>query len=483
MPAPKTAAARCVSPAGAYLTGTLFLKDHVRLDLDSGACILGSPNVEDYPLMRCGFPSRTDRYTGRALLWGEGLEDIAITGRGTIDGQGALFRDNKPSGEAYEKLLGAFDDATRYRPAEAYINRPYVIRFVSCRRVLIEGIRLRNSAMWMQHYLDCDFLTIRGIDVYNHVCHNNDMMDIDCCRNVVIADCVGDTDDDALTLKSTGPRPTEHVAITNCILRSRCNAIKAGTESSGGFNDIAISNCVIQPSAADEGLYGRPEGLAGIALEIVDGGSLERVAISNVVIQGTTAPIFMRLGNRARQYKVDAPAPPVGTFRDVTLDNIVATGASATGCAIAGLPDHPIENVTLSNVRIRFLGGGTGEEIQAEVPEKEGKYPECTMFGALPAYGFYCRHVAGLTLRAVALDCDAPDARPALVCDDVRDLRVDGLNAHVAPDAPAVMILKATQDAFITGCPAPPAPTFLKLEGPCARINATANDLTSVQSP
>ena len=438
-------------PGGTYLTGTIFLKDHVRIELDAGACILGSTNLEHYPVIVNKFPSRTDRYCVRSLIWGEGLRDVAITGRGTIDGQGAKFRDNVASDEELESIAKAYEGAGRYRPNGVFVNRPYLIRLVSCRDILVENVHLRNSAMWMQHYLDCDLVTIRGITVFNHGCRNNDMIDIDCCRNVVITDCVGDTDDDALTLKSTGNRPTEQVVISNCILRSHCNAIKAGTESSGGFMDIAITNCVIERSIVPDCLTGRPEGLAGIALEIVDGGSLERVAISNITMEGTSAPIFMRLGNRARPPTQDGPKPPVGTFRNVSISNIVATGGGKTGCAIVGIPGHPIEDVSISNVRIVFDGGGTKEEAEAEMPELEEKYPECTMFGILPSYGFFARHVDGLTFRNVDLDFEGREERPGLVCDDVQDLKLDEFNAREAQKAFATVDYDIQLDTIRAG--------------------------------
>jgi len=470
-------------PAGAYLTGTIFLQSHVRLDLDAGARILGSTNVQDYPLQMNGFPSRTDRYCARALLRGEGLEGVAITGYGTIDGQGAQFRDNKASGEAYEALLSVYEGTGRYRPNEIFVNRPFLIQLVSCRDIRVENVHLRCSAMWMQHYLDCDFVTIRGVSVFNHGCRNNDMIDIDCCRNVVISDCIGDTDDDALTLKSTAQQPTEHVVISNCILRSHCNALKAGTESSGGFKDITITNCVIQRSEVDECRTGRREGLAGIALEIVDGGSLERVTISNIAIQDTSAPLFLRLGNRARPHRPGAPKPEVGVFRDVRISNVVATGAGVTGCAIAGLPGHPIENVSLSNIRIAFHGGAAAEDAVAEVPELEAQYPECVMFGTLPAYGFYCRHVDGLTLNNIDLSYAAADPRPALVTDDVKALRVDGFSAKAEPDARAQIRLSQTRDALITGCKAAASETFLKLEAGCAELSLIGNELSRARRP
>lgn len=406
-----------VFPSGTFLTGTLYMKSGVHLHLLPGAVILGSGNLADYPITRCEYPSRTDNYTMRALIWGEGLRDIAITGYGVIDGQGALFRDNVATREEIRAASEQYEQEGRYIPHEKYFNRPYLIRFISCRNVRVEGVTLQNSAMWMQHYLDCDFVTLRGLKVFNHVARNNDMIDIDGCGNVIISDCVGDTDDDALTLKSTGARATEHVVISNCILSSHCNAIKAGTESAGGFKDIVITNCVVRPSSAKEVISGRKEGLAGIALEIVDGGALERVAISNIVIEGTMSPLFMRLGNRARPPKPSDPKPPVGTFRDVSISNIIATGASMNGCPFSGIPDHPIENISLSNIRISFAGGGPADIT--DVPEVEDQYPECAMFGTLPAYGFFIRHAKNVCLCDVELTCDTADPRPPVVAIDV----------------------------------------------------------------
>ncbi len=440
-----------VIPPGQFVTGTLYLKSGVHLRVDHAATVLGSTDIADYPVTKCAYPSRSDRYTARALIWGEGLEDVAITGMGTIDGQGVHFRDNVATEEELAEIVAAYKAEGRYTPESRYFNRPYLIRLISCRNVRVEGLALRNSAMWMQQYLDCDFVTLRNLNVYNHGCKNNDMIDIDSCRNVIVSDCFGDSDDDALTLKSTGADPTEHVTITNCVLRSHCNALKAGTESSGGFKDITISNCVIQRSQAPEVLAGRAEGLAGIALEIVDGGTMERISISNMVIEGTTAPIFLRLGNRARPPKEGDPKRPVGVMRDVSISNVVATGASITGCPISGIPGHAIEGLTLSNIRMAFVGGGTLEHAAAEVSEVEDQYPESTMFGTLPAYGLYLRHVEGAYLRDIDLRYEAPDVRPAIVVDDVEDFRLETLRAEQEPEGAAQILLKNTRDAMIRG--------------------------------
>ena len=470
-------------PAGKYLSGTIYMKDNVNLNISIGAILLGSVDVNDFPLNKCDFPSYSDNYVSRALIWGEGLKNISISGMGTIDGQGAAFKDNKPNESELEKLITFFDDTTRYSPEARYINRPYIIRFISCSDIQINGVTMRNSPMWMQQYLNCDFLSVKNIKVYNHVSGNNDMIDVDCCRNVVISDCFGDSADDALTLKSTGAFPTENVTITNCVLSSFCNAIKMGTESSGGFKNISITNCVIRPSSEPVLMYGRKEGLAGIALEIVDGGILDGVTISNITITGTTAPIFMRLGNRARQYQPTIEKPEVGIFRNVVVSNIVASSAQITGCSITGIPDHPIENVTLSNIKINFIGGGTKLQAETEVQENEDKYPESTMFGILPASGFYCRHVEGLTFRDVDIDFNHPEERPALVCDDVHNLKLFNFTGKVAENASAQFSFHNSTDIFISGCQAVKSKVFLKIEKNSNQIKLVGNDFSRVDKP
>lgn len=464
-------------PAGKYLSGMIYLKSHVILNLSSSAVLLGSTRLEDYPLTQCEFSSYTDSYCGRALIWGEGLEDVGITGAGTVDGQGAAFKDNRPTEEVAAEIARGWTDPGRYRPRGVYINRPYIIRLISCSGVRIEGITLRNSPMWMQHYLNCEFVRVHGITVYNHCSSNNDMIDIDCCRDVIVSDCFGDSDDDALTLKSNAGSPTENVTITNCVLSSHCNAIKMGTESSGGFKNITISNCVVRPSRDKDAMAGRDEGLAGIALEIVDGGTMDGIAITNTAISGQTTPVFIRLGNRARPYRKDLPKPDIGVLRNVVISNLVAKNAGTMSCSITGLPGYPVENVTLSNIQIETSGGDPGT-IPAEIPEQPEKYPESAMFGPLPAYGFYCRHVQGLSFRDVRLASAKPDPRPAFVFDDVVQLGLNQIAAEVSPEAPAQIILKNTTDVMVSGCHPNQERAFLSLHGGCQRINVIGNDLS-----
>lgn len=377
-------------PAGRYLTGTLFLKSRVTLEIEAGAVLLGSRKLADYPATVPALRSYTDNYTDKSLIYAEKAEDIGIRGRGAIDGQGAAFEG-------------------------PYKVRPYMMRIVQCRNVSVTGVTMRDSPMWVQHYLDCESVAIRGIHVRSRVNHNNDGIDIDGCRRVRISDCDIWSGDDAIVLKSTFAGPCRDVAISNCVVSSNCNALKLGTESNGGFENIVISNCTVYDTR-----------LAGLALEIVDGGTLDRVIASNIVMNKVGAPVFVRLGNRARPWVEGGPRPAMGRFRNVLISGIEATGCGPTGCALAGLPDHPIEDVTLENVRLAFVGGG--KPRAEEVPEYPDKYPEFRMFGSLPAYGLYCRHARRLSLRNVRTSVAAADARPALVCDDVKDLDLKGFN-------------------------------------------------------
>jgi hypothetical protein len=268
-------------------------------------------------------------------------------------------------------------------------------------------------------------------------------------------------------------------------LSSNCNAFKCGTESNGGFQNVAVNNCAIYDTR-----------LAGIALELVDGGVFDRVNVSNITMDNVSgAPIFIRLGNRARPFlsvgpggskgnftpKQGAQSPGMGSMRNIIINNVQATGAGPTGCSITGLPGHPIKNVTLDNIRIEFQGGGKKELIYRDIPENEKNYPEYKMFGTLPAYGFYVRHVQNLRLKHLDLTWEKEDQRPALVCEDVQDLELFDLRAQAGASAPMLVWLKQTQGAFIHACRPQVQTTFVKVDGRDSRsISLMNNDFSGV---
>jgi len=436
-------------PPGSFLSGTLYLTSNVTLELWSGSTLLGSTDLKDYPPTVQAFRSYTDNYTDKSLIYGENLSNITIMGRGVIDGQGASFKG-------------------------PYKVRPYLIRLVTCRNVLVKDITLKNSPMWVQHYLACDDVNIRGITVKSRCNHNNDGINIDCCHRVRISDCNIWSGDDSIVLKSTAARACENVTITNCVLSSACNALKFGTESNGRFKNIVVTGCSIYDTD-----------LAGIALEIVDGGTLEQVVVSDITMRNVRRAIFLRFGDRGRPFKKGTARPPIGVFHNVTISNIEASGVGKVGSSITGQPGHPIENVTLSNIRISVRGEGTKKEARKVVDEKPESYPECTMFGILPAYGFYCRHVRGLKLKNVDLNWIAPDRRHALIFDDVEDAEIEGFTAQCAENGSPVIRLNQVRDVSIRGCRALSVTgTFLMLEGDGTKgVSLVANDLTQAKKP
>ncbi|MFN7999240.1 MAG: glycoside hydrolase family 28 protein [Bryobacteraceae bacterium] len=432
-------------PAGTYVSGTIVLKSHVSLQLDPGAVLRASRDLRDYPLHVPALRSYTDTYTDKSLIYAEDAENIGITGRGTIDGQGTSFK-----GE--------------------YKVRPYVIRFVKCHDVSVSGVTIRDSPMWVQHYLACDQVNIRGITVRSRVNSNNDGIDIDACRGVRISDCDIWSGDDAIVLKATLDRPCRDVVVTNCVLSTLCNALKLGTESNGGFENITFSNCAIYDTR-----------LAGIAIEMVDGGVLDRVNVSNIVMTNVVAPIFVRLGDRARPFTAGGPRPPVGKLRNLSITDVQADGAGQTACAIAGLAGHEIENVVLDNIRLSFGGGGSASDPNREIPEKPDGYPEFSMFGKLPAYGLYCRHVKNLRLSNIQTGFTEPEGRPAMVADDVETLEMANCRWTQGPDADSAVRFTQTRHAFVHGCRSSgPVGTWARVTGERSRhVRFLGNDLDS----
>ena len=404
---------KVVFPAGKYSTGTIFLKSNVTLELQKGAMIMGSHNLNDYPENIPVYNFFRKGIILRALIFAERQDNISIIGEGTIDGQGFAFP------EPTDKKVNS------------YSVRPYVIWMVQCKKVRVEGIKLQYGAFWMQHYMACENLRIHDIEVYNHGRKNNDMMDIDGCKDVIISDCRGDTDDDGITIKSTHAMPNENITINNCIISSHCNAIKCGTETNAGFKNITISNCVIKPSSDREVTYGKSDGISGISLEVVDGAEMDGVNISNIVMDGPAVPLFIRLGNRARGYDKSLPKPGVGTLQNVMISNITAVTAKNYGSSITGIPGHKVKNVTLENIRIFYDGGGSQSDAEREIDERETKYPEATMFGMLPSYGMFIRHVENISMRNVEFFAKSPEARPAFYLEDVQGGEFQNLNIDI----------------------------------------------------
>lgn len=423
--------------AGRYLTGALMLRSGVELHLDSAAVLLGSTNPDDYyqlQTMGDGDVVRKDN-SKYALLLAQGTRDIRLTGRGTIDGQGqelaltidSLVKAGVKQDPNYSKRLR--------RPSE--IMRPKLFFFSECDGITIDGLTLRNSACWGISFDLCRNMKIHGITLYNRAYWNNDGIDLTDCANVEVTDCDINAADDGVCLKSYHKKGvSENILVRNCTIRSSASAVKFGTATWGAFRNIEIRDIKVLDTFR-----------SCIAIESVDGAKIDGVTVDGLTARNTGNAIFVKLGNRA--------GDGTGYIRNITLRNMdvrLAFGRPDTNyelrgpevsyfhnpfpSSITGYPGHAVENVTLENIRISAPGRankGMAYVHPEEVPENEKNYPEFTMFGELPAWALYLRHVSGLTLRNVTFQVRARDFRPAIVKDDVTGYREDGLTIHAAP--------------------------------------------------
>lgn len=391
-------------PAGNYKIGSIVLRSNVTLNLENGATLYGSTDIADYQPMTTDYLSLRTNVPTIQLIYADNASNVAITGLGTIDGRG----------KAFPKLT--WNDEG--------ITRPHLLRLIRCSDVTVSGVTLKNSGCWMQHYLACDRVKIHGITVINRNNYNNDALDLDGCHNVTVSDMIADSDDDGITLKSTSPRLCEDITISNCVVSSHCNAIKLGTETNGGFRNIIVRGVVVKPSADQSSRYfGLPTGHSAISLEIVDGGTMSNVDIADITITGTESPIFIRLADRRRPYAENAPIDKVGSISGIRLHDILIDGAGPTGCSITGIEGHPVTDVQISDVTMRHAGGQPVTAAPAD--EKIAEYPEATMWGILPAKGFWLNHTRNVTFRNVNVITDAPDERPLFVATDSPGLVTD----------------------------------------------------------
>ncbi len=391
---------RVVVPTGNYKIGTIILKSNVHMHLEQGATLYGSTDLNDYLPMKTDYVSLRTQTETIQLIFADKATNVVIDGFGTIDGRGRSF-----------KKLSWNDEG---------ITRPHLLRFIQSSDITLRDITLKNSGCWMQHYLACDRVKIDGIKVFNRNNYNNDALDLDGCHEVVVSNMFADSDDDAITLKSTSPRLCENIRIADCVVSSHCNAIKLGTETNGGFRNINISGIVVKPSYDQkEKFFGQWIGSSAISLEIVDGGVLENVNVSDITIEGTESPIFVRLANRARGYKEGVPVTKVGKINGIHLSNIQIRNAGSMGCSITGIPGHEVENVWLNNITIHHKGGVTAADMakinESIKDEKEKEYPESTMWGNLPAKGFFVRHARNIKFNNIEVITEQPDVREVIV--------------------------------------------------------------------
>nr|WP_236649396.1 glycosyl hydrolase family 28 protein [Rhodopirellula sp. SM50] len=404
-------------PAGSFQIGTIILKSNVTLSLDYGASLLGSTDVADYPTENL---SRPREGAAHCLIYAENANNITIEGLGVIDGRGT--HENFPRNRSGGRNSGI---------------RPRLIRMESCEDLTFSGVTYKRPAFWGLHLIDCKNIHFNAVTVrFRNNNYNNDGFDIDGCENVLIENCDLSTGDDAICLKSS-KNPCRNIVVRGCKLDSNTAALKFGTSSRGGFIDVTVTNCYFHDCP-----------MGAIKLQSVDGGRLENVDISRVVMKEVGCPLFIRLGNRGSHFGEGRESPPVGTLKNIRISDVVA-GVTIEDRAIAaeavyknlkvdttpgvtdkekskagpimitGIPGHFVENVVLENIQISFPGHGTEEDARRTVPEDIDRYPEQFFFGVLPAWGAYIRHAKKIEFKNVQLTTRNADERQKVVLDDV----------------------------------------------------------------
>lgn len=414
---------------GRYLTGLITLKSNVTLQLHAEATILGSTNPYDYD-RPAAVGARGDEDIHLGLFVAHQAENLKICGQGTIDGQGldlALAIDSLH--HTGERIDPAYN-LRRMRPT----TRPKLMFFDDCRGIDISGVTLRNSSGWGLSLHKSSNIQIAGITVYNRAYWNNDGIDLNDCSHALVKDCNINSADDGICLKSDDPTSgCDDITIRNCAIVSSASAFKCGSASYGGFRNIRVYDLTVHDTFR-----------SAIALETVDGGVIDNITIERITARNTGNPLFICLGARHDERP--------GICRNITIRHLSATvpfgrpdeaydlrGPEVNyfhnpwPSSIAGLPGRDIENIVLEDLDLTYPGRATkgmayvGLYRVGEVNEAAEGYPEFSMYGELPSWAFYLRHIKGVSLHNVTLRLADTDFRPAIVLDDVKDYQLSDI--------------------------------------------------------
>lgn len=426
---------RVVVPSGDYLCGSIRMKSNIELHFEPGARIIAAPeslNAYDArePWEGPQYQDGGHTFFHNSLIWADGATDISITGRGYIDGKGLTKKDKEKAGIVEGGGVDTGDKA---------------IAFKLCKNVKISDVTIYRGGHFAIIVTGCENTLIEGVTVDT----NRDGVDIDCCKNLVIRNSIVNTShDDAIVLKSSyalkAVVPCENVTVKNCKVTGYkcgtwidgtkvpepvgwvCGRIKLGTESNGGYRNIKILDC--------EGEYS-----SGLAFESVDQGMMEDIYVNNVTINHTHHyPIYITTGcrNRGPKERTD-----ISSGRNITIKNVTCLNAdSIAGIIITGMAGTPLRNISISNVRVDYAGGGRAEHASHMYREQGTNYPEPKFAGFTPAYGVYARHVDGLQLNNLKFTVKRKDERPMVMLDDVTYYSIKNVEGPLEPGVEKIVI-------------------------------------------
>jgi polygalacturonase len=463
-------------PPGNYLTGTIMLKSNITLRIEAGATLLASTDAEDYPLVPN--PWQPENHEPSALIYGEGIENVTLTGRGTIEGQGKLsyylgpertrpvegdlwghhasqkydtgyFGGNVvPSGDAYwgprKANQGNAENGRKFA-------HPRLIKLVRCANVVVEGLTLQNSPSWTVNPVFCERVAIRGLTINNPMdSTSTDAIDLESCRDVHISDSNLAAGDDLVTIKSGSEpaglrvnKPCENITVTNCTMLHGHGAIVIGSETSGGVRNVSVSNCVFR--GTDRGFR--------LKTQRGRGGVVDGLVASNIIMENVIEPFGITLYYSGRG-GIDKPEPvnqgtPV--WRNLSFQNIIARGARTAGYLL-GLPESPFSGVTFSDVRVWAKDG------------------------------FSCRWAKDVAFHNVRIDTEEGSA---LTARDMEGLEIDGFRTGAPHLDVPVIGLSQVRDVMVRGSYAARGTgTFVDLNGDNTRnVILSGNDLHYAKQP
>jgi polygalacturonase len=381
---------------GKFITGTIYLKSNVCLQIDAGAVMLGSSNINDYASNTDRTMYRGEPYMDRCLIFASNANNISIVGSGKIDGQGKLFPN---AGDPQE-------------------NRPKLLRVLNCTKIRMRDITLESPASWTTEWRYCDDIVVDGITIFSQANGNGDGLDFDGCSDVRVSNSSFNTSDDAICLQtSLTDKPCRNIVITNCVFSSKWAGIRIGLLSRGDFNNVVVTNCIFNNNSD-----------SGLKIQMCEGGEMKNMIFSNLVMKNVPRPVFMTFTKQNAWVDANKEDRPMKRMSNFQFNNIIVESTKGgKNCAFifTGMPGHPLENITLSNIQAVFPGGGTladSKNILKEFTSEQldGRWPEYFEFkNTVPAFGLYMRHVKGVRLIDTEFTTIGKDERPAVVLIDV----------------------------------------------------------------
>jgi hypothetical protein len=455
-------------PAGKYLTGSIILESNITLQLDAGSELLYSPDPADSPIVASRWES-TNAYTHAPLIYANGKVNVAVVGRGIINGQGAKWwwrdgrsdpsrsEETRPAKDAWVKLFARIEAGEKPGPEEfklaAEFLRPTLVEFNGCTNVLVEGVTLTESPMWLLHPLYSDNVNIRGV-TFLSTGHNGDGIDIDSSRDIRISDCFFSTGDDCIVIKSgrdvdgrRTARPTEHVAITNCVMYKGHGAVVIGSETSGDIRDVVASNIVS---------YGTWHGVRIKSMR-GRGGVLENFRFNNFVVEDSTEAaieITTLYQDQAAEANADggtatALSERTPVFRNFAFSNFTITNAKQVA-SIHGLPEKAVEQLRFSDIT------------------------------ATGVTGFVSDHTNDIELHNVRVEASTGSA---FAFDQAQGIELEGVSSQTPQAGQPVVDLSNCSKVWLHASHAAPGTSiFLRHDGgDVGSIRLTDNDLTAAK--